>query len=114
MPGGNLARGCGRTFARAETLSQHLVSMTGRICIKPLLEDEKAERQTTQSQEIPALQDGVDGSQTFLQPHLPSIGTGDFALPAALSQQYPLLQDFQDIVLPDEAEQIEDLGTSIL
>jgi hypothetical protein len=78
-----------------------------------LLKEEKTKRQATQSQEKPVLQ---DGSQTSLQPNLPSIGswTGDFALPAVLLRRYPMLQDLDWAhQLPDEAEQIEDLGTSV-
>ncbi|KAI7332200.1 hypothetical protein KC315_g4762, partial [Hortaea werneckii] len=37
--------GCGRRFARADALGRHFRSEAGRVCIKPLLEEEAAERQ---------------------------------------------------------------------
>src|ERR1700722_4313601 len=37
--------GCGRRFARADALGRHFRSEAGRVCIKPLLEEEAIERQ---------------------------------------------------------------------
>ncbi|KAI5285280.1 DNA-binding transcription factor, partial [Ascosphaera aggregata] len=37
--------GCGRRFARADALGRHFRSEAGRICIKPLLDEEAAERE---------------------------------------------------------------------
>jgi hypothetical protein len=47
-----LAWGCGRGFARAESLSLHLRSEAGRVCLKQMLEGKKAEQeqQALQSQ----------------------------------------------------------------
>ena len=36
--------GCGRRFARADALGRHFRSEAGRVCIKPLLDEEAAER----------------------------------------------------------------------
>ncbi|KAF8430954.1 hypothetical protein BGX38DRAFT_1058559, partial [Terfezia claveryi] len=36
--------GCGRRFARADALGRHFRSEAGRICIRPLLDEEHAER----------------------------------------------------------------------
>lgn len=36
--------GCGRRFARADALGRHFRSEAGRVCIKPLLEEEAAEK----------------------------------------------------------------------
>lgn len=38
--------GCGRRFARADALGRHFRSEAGRVCIKPLLEEEALERMT--------------------------------------------------------------------
>jgi hypothetical protein len=86
--------GCGRRFARADALGRHFRSEAGRICIKPLLDEEAVERQR-QWQEQRAQQDmaqslapqgmGMDG------PGYPMDATGNYALPAALLAQYPAL-----------------------
>ncbi|KAK5215941.1 hypothetical protein LTR47_009475 [Exophiala xenobiotica] len=47
--------GCGHKFARADTLGYHFQSEGGRICIKPLREEEKALRQARHSQDEHAL-----------------------------------------------------------
>lgn len=87
--------GCGRRFARADALGRHFRSEAGRICIKPLLDEEMIERQR-QWQEQRMQQDmapnmvpppmGMDGAPGF------PMDTGDqYALPAALLAQYPAL-----------------------
>lgn len=89
--------GCGRRFARADALGRHFRSEAGRVCIKPLLEEEILERQRLwQEQNMAAQNMAVHG-----MPHLgmdPSGGGGypidpnnNYALPAALLQQYPAL-----------------------
>lgn len=70
--------GCGRRFARAEALGRHFRSEAGQTCIKPLLDEEKAERQR-QTHEI--------GLQSLtVSPYLSASN-----LPAALVIQYPAL-----------------------
>ena len=70
--------GCGRRFARAEALGRHFRSEAGQICIKPLLDEEKAERQK-QAREI--------GMQSLTAS--PYVSASNF--PAALIAQYPAL-----------------------
>ncbi|OJD36042.1 c2h2 type zinc finger domain-containing protein [Diplodia corticola] len=43
--------GCGRRFARADALGRHFRSEAGRVCIRPLLEEEAAEK----GWEVPAM-----------------------------------------------------------
>ncbi|WEW55420.1 DNA-binding transcription factor [Emydomyces testavorans] len=102
---GDLSRGdqwgCGRRFARADALGRHFRSEAGRVCIKPLLDEEAWERERTslgqqdqqqQQQQItghlqpvpqPVTIQGMDGQRTA------------FTLPAALLAQYPALQTLQ-------------------
>ncbi|ETI21920.1 hypothetical protein G647_05990 [Cladophialophora carrionii CBS 160.54] len=113
--------GCGRRFARADALGRHFRSEAGRICIKPLLEEEKAERQNRarmeqqQAQHAQYTQQG--GLQPMPQPMMigmdPSTGTGGFALPAALLQQYPALQNIdwsQISSVADDPGDLSDVG----
>ncbi|EAS33001.3 C2H2 type zinc finger domain-containing protein [Coccidioides immitis RS] len=107
---GDLTRGgqwgCGRRFARADALGRHFRSEAGRVCIKPLLDEEAAERERTfmsqqdqQQQEPQQQQQRVTG---HLQP-VPQTMTVQgmdgqhpaFTLPAALLAQYPALQTLQ-------------------
>jgi hypothetical protein len=89
--------GCGRRFARADALGRHFRSEAGRICIKPLLDEEMIERQR-QWQEQRMHQDmaqnlgaapgamGMDPGAAY-----PMDASGNYALPAALLAQYPAL-----------------------
>lgn len=99
--------GCGRRFARADALGRHFRSEAGRVCIKPLLDEEAAERRNKQfmEQQQQVHQQQVAMQQQYmgggLQPVPPGIviPMGDvagqpqpaFALPAALMAQYPQL-----------------------
>ncbi|ODM23499.1 hypothetical protein SI65_01088 [Aspergillus cristatus] len=113
---GDLSRGghwgCGRRFARADALGRHFRSEAGRLCIKPLLDEESSERervlmnhqqhqQTGHLQPIPPplMVPGMNG------PH-----TGNFVLPAALLAQYPALQTLQWDQIPSGAEEAGDIG----
>ena len=70
--------GCGRRFARAEALGRHFRSEAGQICIKPLVDEEKAERKK---------QTGEIGTQSLeVSPYVSA-----FNFPAALIAQYPAL-----------------------
>ena len=89
--GGNW--GCGRRFARADALGRHFRSEAGRICIKPLLDEEAMERQRQFDEQM------MTGPMT-----LPSNGglapeaqmqVAQNAFPAALLAQYPALQGLQ-------------------
>lgn len=83
--------GCGRRFARADALGRHFRSEAGRVCIKPLLDEEAAERQKAwmEEQQQAQIAAGLVAPQPMLnQPHMDM--PGGF-LPAALLQQYPAL-----------------------
>jgi len=99
--------GCGRRFARADALGRHFRSEAGRVCIKPLLDEEAAERQRVFEREMMAQGHGqVPHGMMPAQAVLPSQGVGvdmgggagagaAFALPQALLVQYPALQGLQ-------------------
>ena len=69
--------GCGRRFARADALGRHFRSEAGRICIKPLLEEEAERRR-----------EGNEGGKQNLKL---SADLSAFNFPAALLAQYPAL-----------------------
>ena len=87
--------GCGRRFARADALGRHFRSEAGRICIKPLLDEEMLERQRLwqeQRMQQNMAQNMVPPSMT-MDPNTgyPIDASGNYALPAALLAQYPAL-----------------------
>jgi hypothetical protein len=104
--------GCGRRFARADALGRHFRSEAGRICIRPLLEEEAQEKRNWN----PKGQQETTGNGTFgLSSHAlsdpmqtPSAydNSGQPLLPAALLAQYPALvtMDWSSMSLnvPDE------------
>lgn len=83
--------GCGRRFARADALGRHFRSEAGRVCIKPLLDEEAMERQR-QFDEQMMNQNMQNGS---IAPQPPMNGNMQNYLPAALIAQYPALQQLQ-------------------
>ncbi|RMZ78838.1 hypothetical protein DV738_g3556, partial [Chaetothyriales sp. CBS 135597] len=106
--------GCGRRFARADALGRHFRSEAGRVCIRPLLDEEATERRNQQM--IEQQQHMQFNLQPAPQPLLMGIdaatGTGGFALPAALLAQYPALQhvDWSQLpTVPDDGE-LSDVG----
>ncbi|KAI9829100.1 MAG: DNA-binding transcription factor [Thelocarpon impressellum] len=76
--------GCGRRFARADALGRHFRSEAGRVCIRPLLDEEALERQRSWNE----AQMMAGGGQQQQQPM--DFG-GGYGLPAALLAQYPAL-----------------------
>ncbi|KAH8848043.1 hypothetical protein MCOR27_000317 [Pyricularia oryzae] len=88
--------GCGRRFARADALGRHFRSEAGRLCIKPLLDEEIMERQRIwQEQRMQAAQHqqhmmmpppGIDPNTGY-----PVDAAGNYSLPAAILAQYPAL-----------------------
>ncbi|EGX90234.1 C2H2 type zinc finger protein [Cordyceps militaris CM01] len=82
--------GCGRRFARADALGRHFRSEAGRICIKPLLDEEMIERQR-QWQEQRMQQDMASMAGPGMAMDYPVDPNGNYALPAALLAQYPAL-----------------------
>lgn len=98
--------GCGRRFARADALGRHFRSEAGRICIKPLLDEEIAERmrQWEEGQRQQAMAQGMvmqhqQPPQGLMMPPgmdptaggYPMDASGNYALPQALLAQYPAL-----------------------
>jgi hypothetical protein len=83
--------GCGRRFARADALGRHFRSEAGRVCIKPLLDEEAAERQKAwfEEQQQAQVAAGLVAPPPIAQPHLDPMH--NFQIPAALLQQYPAL-----------------------
>ncbi|KAL1584508.1 hypothetical protein WHR41_07046 [Cladosporium halotolerans] len=84
--------GCGRRFARADALGRHFRSEAGRVCIKPLLDEEAAERRKAwmEEQQQAQVAAGLVAPQPMMaQPHI-DMNLNNF-LPAALLQQYPAL-----------------------
>lgn len=93
--------GCGRRFARADALGRHFRSEAGRICIKPLLDEEMLERERQWGEQRMAQQHAVAAQQ---QQHMAMGGLmtpagmdqgfpapGGYMLPQALLAQYPAL-----------------------
>ncbi|KAI9773790.1 MAG: DNA-binding transcription factor [Geoglossum simile] len=98
LKGGN-NWGCGRRFARADALGRHFRSEAGRICIKPLLDEEAVERQRAfQEQQMMAQQGQGMHPQNMAQMDV-SVSSIDpsnqYPLPAALLAQYPALAHLQ-------------------
>lgn len=98
--------GCGRRFARADALGRHFRSEAGRVCIRPLLEEEAAEKGWDQSMENGtgmgmgqpiSMQQSQQGYNPFSNSPagLAAMGmsmagpTPSYSLPAALFRQFP-------------------------
>jgi uncharacterized Zn-finger protein len=119
--------GCGRRFARADALGRHFRSEAGRVCIKPLLEEEAIERMNNQNrdagqplmQQMGQMPGGSPGQPGMMQQQPgydaysgPSAGfdtgmpMGGYRLPQALLQQYPTLGGIWDSLpnVSDEAD----------
>ncbi|KAH5069805.1 hypothetical protein HBH95_185230 [Parastagonospora nodorum] len=114
--------GCGRRFARADALGRHFRSEAGRVCIRPLLEEEAQEKGgwdgqqqmangTGMFQQMPAQNYGPGmmpqpGFEPFPQAGM-SQAPAQF-LPAALLAQYPALAGIQwDQLPPGNPEEME-------
>ncbi|KAH8124186.1 hypothetical protein ACSS6W_006905 [Trichoderma asperelloides] len=88
--------GCGRRFARADALGRHFRSEAGRICIKPLLDEEMIERQRQWQEERMQqnMAQNMAGQQVMAMdtgPAYPMDASGNYTLPQALLAQYPAL-----------------------
>jgi transcription factor CRZ1 len=88
--------GCGRRFARADALGRHFRSEAGRICIKPLLDEEMMERQRLwqeqRMQQSMAQNMAAPQAAMGMDPNAyPMEQQGQYGLPAALLAQYPAL-----------------------
>jgi hypothetical protein len=87
--------GCGRRFARADALGRHFRSEAGRICIKPLLDEERAERQQKMMHDQAQFQMQNPGMELNLMPNNQQMMYADTQqnyLPASLLAQFPDLQ----------------------
>ena len=90
------AWGCGRRFARADALGRHFRSEAGRICIRPLLDEEHAERSRAQAEQHAAqvvMMHNLPHHQPLPYPGGGIVvgGPGGMVLPTALLEQYPAL-----------------------
>lgn len=89
------AWGCGRRFARADALGRHFRSEAGRVCIKPLLDEEAVERRRVE-EGMMLVHGGMAGDMNGGgNGGGGGAGSGGFTLPAALLAQYPALQGIQ-------------------
>ncbi|KAJ5130087.1 Zinc finger C2H2 [Penicillium bovifimosum] len=119
---GELARsgqwGCGRRFARADALGRHFRSEAGRVCIKPLLDEETQERERVLLKHQQQQQQSPSGHlqpvpQPLVMPNMPDMdgqSTGNFVLPAALLAQYPALQTLQWDQIAAGGDEPSDIG----
>ena len=85
--------GCGRRFARADALGRHFRSEAGRICIQPLLDEERVERQQRMMSEQAQYQiqnPGMDVNHMPQQMMYPD-STQQNYIPASLLAQFPEL-----------------------
>lgn len=86
--------GCARRFARADALGRHFRSEAGRICIKPLLDEEQIERQRLWHEQHMAQnmqQQQQQPPMAVNQNGFPVDPSGNYTLPAAILAQYPAL-----------------------
>ncbi|KAK3714196.1 DNA-binding transcription factor [Vermiconidia calcicola] len=100
--------GCGRRFARADALGRHFRSEAGRVCIKPLLDEEAAERQKAwmEEQQQAQVAAGLVAPQPIMNaPQMDMMGN---FLPAALLQQYPALAGIDWNTIPQGPPPEED------
>ncbi|EZF77862.1 hypothetical protein H105_01140 [Trichophyton soudanense CBS 452.61] len=107
--------GCGRRFARADALGRHFRSEAGRVCIKPLLDEEALERESLNQQQQQQQQGNAStghlqpGNQPLTVPGMDGSG-GSFTLPAALLAQYPALQGLQWDQIAAPVDDNSDIG----
>ncbi|KAI5360091.1 Putative Zinc finger C2H2-type [Septoria linicola] len=99
---GGSSWGCGRRFARADALGRHFRSEAGRVCIKPLLDEEAADRQKVmmEEQQASAMAQGLVAPQPIMAQ--PELSLSNF-LPQALLAQYPALQHLDWNSIPQGA-----------
>ncbi|KAI9650301.1 DNA-binding transcription factor [Ciborinia camelliae] len=102
--------GCGRRFARADALGRHFRSEAGRICIKPLLDEEALERQRLwQEQRIQNMHMQQQQQPMGQDPNgFPIDSSGSYGLPAALLAQYPALANLTWSEMPQGDNNIDD------
>lgn len=121
--------GCGRRFARADALGRHFRSEAGRLCIKPLMDEEALEHGVAQPNDVGApgagimaglnMQQGVpmqvpygynvSGPDSY-QSGMPIHYQTAMALPRALLTQYPALGGIWDQLPSNGPEDMDDGG----
>ncbi|KAF2197561.1 hypothetical protein GQ43DRAFT_200067 [Delitschia confertaspora ATCC 74209] len=128
----NNSWGCGRRFARADALGRHFRSEAGRVCIRPLLEEEAKERggwgahnQQVDNSNAMFGSSGMghqdysgmmapppQGYETFPPTPAGIVGpASQYTLPAALLAQYPALAGIQwDQLPPGGPEEVDDIS----
>jgi hypothetical protein len=117
--------GCGRRFARVDALGRHFRSEAGRVCIKPVLEEEAAERlrganlqaglPLFDASQTPGQYPIVQESQPFEQ-NLAGLQEASiintqrisYQLPAALLAQYPSLGNLWDSLLANTPDDMDE------
>ena len=99
--------GCGRRFARADGLGRHFRSEAGRICIRPLLDEEAAERQREWLEELQQVQMTAGSASHAGAASIPTDTLGNF-LPAAILAQYPALAEIDWSAIPQDHPAEED------
>jgi hypothetical protein len=111
------AWGCGRRFARADALGRHFRSEAGRVCIRPLLEEETAERHRNQMLAQGQMLDPTMGhlSSNSDPPSMPlgsnmDPGNNGMVFPSALLEQYPALANMEWGSLPPDTDDLGDGG----
>lgn len=114
--------GCGRRFARADALGRHFRSEAGRVCIKPLLDEEAQERRNKQFMERQAQHAAMQQQAQYmggLQPVPPPMmvpagmdttAQPAFPLPAVLMAQYPQLANLDWSTIGSQNMGDEDLS----
>jgi hypothetical protein len=118
--------GCGRRFARADALGRHFRSEAGRVCIRPLLEEEAVEKggwneqmnngngngngmfAPMSAQGFNGMMPGQPGYEPF--PQAGNMQAQSQFLPAALLVQYPALAGIQWDQLPAGPPEDDDVG----
>ncbi|KAK3170070.1 hypothetical protein OEA41_009455 [Lepraria neglecta] len=84
--------GCGRRFARGDDLFSHFKSEAGRVCLRPVLDEEFAERKYIYEQ---MRGQSLGGVSIELQAPVHAMSQEDFAIPAVVQAQYPELHGAQ-------------------
>jgi hypothetical protein len=80
--------GCGRRYARADALGRHFRSEAGRVCIKPLRDEEAAKQVGNRMLEQRQTENALE--------------VGDIAFPPALLAQYPSLGNIDWSAMPQD------------
>jgi hypothetical protein len=115
--------GCGRRFARADALGRHFRSEAGRVCIKPLMDEEALERDHPEAgsdlgvpimpMPNPQMMAPQNGYSYAMPPHagfqhgMPMHHQMPMRLPAALLEQYPALGGVWDSMPANSGDEIE-------